>query len=290
MDHGNKRSTKNIGTAFFLNLVFTLIEIVGGLWTNSLAILSDAIHDLGDCISLGMAWIMERISGKERDQKYSYGYRRFSIMGAIITSAVLILGSLIIIFRAVPRLTTPESTDSLGMIYLAILGIAFNGFAAWRLHGGTSLNERTVFLHLLEDVLGWASILIGAILMYLFEWYIVDPILSIGIALFVLYNAIRNLKLSADIFLQKTPQPYDLDEIAGLIKRDKDVRDVHDLHLWTMDGEFHILTAHIVVKLDDLSWHEMIQLKRHLKRELKGIGIHHATLELETSEKECEID
>lgn len=278
---------KNIGVAFFINLIFTIIELIGGLMTNSLAILSDAIHDLGDCMSLGLAWYLEKLSGRGKDSQFSYGYRRFSIMGASITSSILVIGSGVIIFRAIPRLIEPEVADGLGMIWLAVIGVVFNGLAAYRLMRGSSLNERTVYLHLLEDVLGWVAVFIGALLIYYFDWYIVDPILSIAIAIFVLYNAIRNLLESTNIFLQRIPEEYDLEQIRLELLSTKKVKDIHDLHLWTLDGEYHILTAHVVVDTDTFQWEDTREIKATIKALLRGRGIPHATLEFEMINEEC---
>lgn len=286
--HPHEHASNNIGTAFLLNAVFTIIEIIGGLYTNSLAILSDAIHDFGDCMSLGLAWILEKKSDRKRDDFYSYGYRRYSIMGALITSSILVVGSAIIFYRAIPRLLQPEETDGLGMLWLALIGIAFNGFAAWKLHKGQSLNERTVYLHLLEDVLGWVGVLLGAIFIYWFEWYIIDPILSIAIALFVLYNAFKNLSASSTIFLQRIPVNYDLQEIKSILLLPEEVKGVHDLHLWTMDGEYHILSAHIAIDQNQRAWQDLVTIKEKLKTALEEKGIAHATLEFEDIHEECE--
>lgn len=255
--------------------------------TNSLAILSDALHDLGDCLSLGLSWYLEKLSDKKQDEVFSYGYRRFSILGAVITSSVLIAGSLLFVYRAIPRIMNPQPTDHEGMIWLAVLGLAFNGLAAYRLHGGDSLNERTVFLHLLEDVLGWFVILVGAVIMMFTGWDVIDPILSIGIAIFVLYNAVKNLISAANIFLQRTPDSQNTDEIKDAICAISGVKEIHDMHLWTMDGQFHILTAHVVI-LDDV--HNLLgiqKIKRDIKTKLRSMGIGHVTLEFESIEENC---
>ena len=183
--HEHDHAEGNIRVAFFLNVGFALIELIGGLYTNSLAILSDALHDLGDSLSLGLSWYFQKISKKGRTKNFSYGYKRFSLLAAIINSIVLVTGSIIIITHAIPKLLSPTETNSKGMLLLAILGIVINGAAVLRLQKGKSLNEKVVSLHLLEDVLGWVAILIGSIFMMYFDAPFLDPLLSIGITLFV---------------------------------------------------------------------------------------------------------
>ena len=180
--HHHHGDVKNLGIAFILNVCFTIIEIVGGILTNSVAILSDALHDLGDSLSLGLAWYFQRLSEKGRDRNFSYGYKRFSVLGALITSVVLVIGSVIIIYSAVSRLQHPQISNGLGMLGLAVLGILVNGAAVVRLKGSSSVNSRAVMLHLMEDVLGWVAVLIGSLFIYFFDWQIIDPILSLMIA------------------------------------------------------------------------------------------------------------
>ena len=191
-NHSHNHSEGNIKIAFFLNLGFTIVEIIGGLYTNSLAILSDALHDLGDSLSLGLSWYFQRLSKKGSTKKFSYGYKRFSLLGAIINSIVLVVGSIFILSKAIPELFNPEETNAQGMLYLAILGVVVNGAAVFKLRKGKSLNEKVVSLHLLEDVLGWVAVLIGSIVMIYFDLPFVDPLLSILISIFVLYNVYRN--------------------------------------------------------------------------------------------------
>jgi len=288
MSH-HHHNTKNIKVAFFLNLAFTVIEIIGGIYTNSVAILSDAIHDLGDSLSLGLSWYFQKLSKKGRTNKYSYGYGRFSLLGAVINAVVLITGSVIIIYEAVPRLFNPEKPDAEGMIYLSILGIIFNGAAVIKLKEGKSINEKVVSLHLLEDVLGWIAVLIGALIMMYFDLPIIDPILSLVIAAFIVYNVFKNLSDSLLIILQGTPQEINIDEVIAELKDIDSIKSIHDFHLWSLDGEKYIFSTHIVVdmnyQMDNLS-----ELKKVIRSKLKLKGIKHATLEFETEEEECELE
>lgn len=287
--HGNDHdhSSGNIKVAFFLNLGFTIVEIIGGLMTNSVAILSDAIHDLGDSLSLGLAWYLQNISKKTRTKRFTYGYKRFSLLGAILTSLVLVVGAVIIWYEAIPRLTNPEPANSLGMIGLAILGIFVNGLAVLRTRKGESLNEQVVSWHLLEDVLGWLAVLIGAIIMYFFEVPIIDPILSIGITVFILYNVVKRLIQAGKIILQAAPEQIDVDAIKAKLERIEAVEDIHHTHVWSLDGNYHIVTVH--VKMDGTTrLEELAPIKKEIRHQLHDIGIEHVTIEFESLEDTCE--
>ena len=229
-DHGHS-GTKNLRLAFFLNLGFTIIEFIGGFMTNSVAIMSDALHNLGDSIALALAWYLQDFSKKRRDEKFSYGYGRFSLLGAWINATILIIGSLFILFEAVPRLIDPQEVDEKGMFWFSIFGIAVNGYAAWKLHSGKSLNEKVISLHLLEDVLGWVAILVSSIIMMFTDLPILDPILSLMIMGFVLYNAVRNMLKAMKIFLQATPKNVDMEKITELILALPQVEDVYHPHV-----------------------------------------------------------
>ena len=212
-NHDQDHAEGNIKVAFFLNLAFTVIEIFGGFYTNSIAIMSDAVHDLGDSISLGLAWYFQNLSKKGRDHNYSYGYRRFSLLGAIINSTILFAGSIFIIKEAIPRILNPQVAHAEGMIYFALFGIAVNGLAAYKMMRGKTMNERVVYLHLLEDVLGWVAVLIGAIIMFFFDIPEIDAILSILIAGYILFNVVKNIKKTMNILLQGVPSDVDMDKI-----------------------------------------------------------------------------
>jgi len=280
---------KNIKTAFFLNLFFTLFEIVGGFFTNSMAILSDAVHDLGDCLSLGLAWYFQKISNKRSDSSYSYGYKRFSLLGAIINSIVLTVGSIFILLEAIPRIFHPEKTQAAGMFFLAIVGVLVNGLAFYRLKKGSSLNEKVVSLHFLEDVLGWVAILIGAIIMYFFNVPFMDPVLSVGIAIFILSNVYKNIRQTLHIILQGIPVDIDIAEISEQLQQFKGIEDIHDLHVWSVDGNYNILTVHVVLtKFLDLD--KITDLKGKIRNSLKLKGIQHATIEFETMDERCDFE
>lgn len=278
--HHSHGAHKNLKVAFFLNLFFTILELIGGYLTNSVAVLSDAIHDLGDTVSLGSAWYLEVLSNRGIDKKFSFGYKRFSLLGAVINCLVLIIGSMFVIRETIPRLLHPEEPNVEGMIAFAILGVLVNGAAVLRLKKGDSLNERAVMMHLMEDVLGWIAVLIGAVFMYFFDFPIVDPILSLLITSYVLYNVYFNIKKSVSIFLQMVPDNVDLTKVKGLVESVEDVRDAHDIHVWSLDGIYNILTLHVEVG-NDLSVKRIIEIKREIKQALLKGNVHHATIEIE---------
>lgn len=282
-------SEENIRVAFFLNLFFTIIEFVGGFLTNSMAILSDAVHDLGDSFSVGLSWYFQRLAKKGRDEEYTYGYKRFSLLGAIINSLILVVGSVVILFNAVPRLFHPEQPDSGGMLMLAIAGIVINGAAVLRLKRGHSLNERVISLHLLEDVLGWAAILIGALVMYFVDVPVLDPILSIAITLYVLFHVYSNIKESLHIILQGAPIDIKIDEIKKEILALEDVDSVHDLHLWSEDGEYNVMTVHVVLK-QALPMDKLHMLKNKIREKMQAMKVQHSTIEFEISGENCEME
>ena len=199
---------------FVLNLFFALVELVGGLYTGSVAILSDALHDFGDSCSLGVAWYLERLSKKGRDQNFSYGYKRFSLLGALLISIILLVGSIFVITESIERIITPSEPHAGGMFVLALFGLAVNGYAAWRMMGGSSLNERAMRVHLMEDVLGWVAVLIVSVVMYFVDLPILDPILSLCITGWVLYNVYFNLRDNLRIFLQGVPEDVDSEELV----------------------------------------------------------------------------
>lgn len=284
----NNNDVKNISAAFFLNLFFTIIEFVGGFLTNSMAILSDAVHDLGDSISLGVAWYFQKISKRGRNKDFTYGYKRFSLLAAIITSVVLLVGSVLILLKAVPRLFNPEHPDARGMLLLAVLGVIVNGAAVLRLRKGSSMSERVVSLHMMEDVLGWAAVLVGALVMMFADVPILDPVLSIGIAIYVLTNVYRNLKESMRIIMQGTPVDIDLEKIVDIISEFPDVQSVHDVHIWSADGEYNIMTAHVVLN-NEKSLSDLEPLKKDIREKLAESEIQHVTIEVETANEVCEM-
>ena len=279
---------KNILIAFILNISFSVFEFFGGLFTNSVAILSDSIHDLGDALSIGISYFMERKSKKKADNKYTYGYVRYSVLGGVITTTILLVGSILVIISAIKRLFNPVEINYHGMIIFAIIGVILNFIAAYVTREGDSINQKAVNLHMLEDVLGWFVVLIGAIIMNFTDIRILDSILSIGVALFILFNSLKNLKKVVDLFLEKTPQNIDIDKLKKHLLKINGVDDIHHIHVWSMDGYNNYATMHIFTKVKDIS-----KLKKEIRHELEEFNICHAILETEEElcdDKECYIE
>ena len=207
------KTEKNILIAFLLNLFFSVFELIGGIFTNSIAIISDAVHDFGDSISIGVSYFLEKKSKKKPDNKYTFGYTRYSVLGAIITNTILIIGSTLVIYNAIERIINPVAINHNGMIIFAIVGAVVNIIAAYATKEGDSLNQKAVNLHMLEDVLGWIVVLIGAIVIKFTNFTLIDPILSILVAIYILSNAIKSYKKIFNLFLEKTPEDIKIEEL-----------------------------------------------------------------------------
>ncbi|RZF77633.1 cation transporter [Pseudoalteromonas sp. CO325X] len=285
MGHSHSHSSEKIGWAFFLNFGFTIIEFIGGWLTNSTAIMADAVHDLGDTLSIGSAWLLNKLGTKSATKEFTYGYRRLSLLGALINGIVLIVGSVWILYEAVPRLSNPEMPETEGMIALAILGVLVNGFAAYKLHSGKSLNEKVLNWHLLEDVLGWVAVLIVAIVMQFKDWPVLDPVLSIGFTLFILFNVIRNLISTMKLFFQASPDNTLLQKVTDKLLELDAVSDLHHLHIWSLDGEHHVATVHVVSRFESKA--EYLELKENVSNALQEFELSHTTIEIELTSEEC---
>ena len=276
------KTERNILVAFILNISFSIFELIGGLFTNSVSIMSDAVHDLADAISIGISLILEKISKKKPNEEYTYGYIRYSVFGALITTTILTVGSILVIIGGVNRIINPRIINYDGMIIFAIFGVVINFMAAYFTKEGDSVNQKAVNLHMLEDVLGWVVVLIGSMLMKFTDISIIDSIMSICIAIFILINAFKNLKKILDLFLEKTPKNISIKNLKNDLLKIKDVVDVHHVHVWSMDGISNYATMHVVTRSDNQK-----MLKNKIKKDLKKIGIIHTTVEIECMEEKC---
>ena len=278
----------NLKLAFFLNLGFTVIEFIGGVLTNSTAIIADAVHDLGDSFALAQAWYFESISQKDATHTYTYGYRRFTLLGAVISAIFLLVSSLYVLSEAIPRIMAPEQSNAQGMVLLALIGIAVNGYAMLRLAKGKSANIRLVALHLLEDVLGWAAILVVAIILMFTDLYVLDPILATLITLYILTNIIKQLKKILPVFLQASPATTDVAKLETQFHQLEHVASAHHLHLWSLDGEHSVLTVHLVTD-KILNPDEYALLKQQFRKVIDSNEIYHSTLEIEWPNETCRL-
>ena len=277
------KTDKNILIAFLLNLFFSVFELIGGIFTNSIAIISDAVHDFGDSLSIGISYFLEKKSKKKPDKKYTFGYTRYSVLGAIITNTILIIGSVIVIYNAIKRIITPVEINHNGMIIFAIVGALVNFIAAYMTKEGDSLNQKAVNLHMLEDVLGWIAVLIGAIVIKFTNFNLIDPILSILVAIYILIHALKSYKKIFNLFLEKTPEEIEIDELKEHILNIKGVEGVHHIHIWSIDGYNHFATMHIVTDTKKVT-----ELKKSIKEELREHGISHTTIEIESKDECCD--
>lgn len=275
------KTEKKILVAFVLNLVFSAFELVGGLLIGSVAILSDALHDLGDAVSIGISWGLERKSRKGPDDLHTYGYGRYSVLGGFITTVILMTGSCAVIVGAVNRLMNPTPIHYDGMILFALVGVVINVAAAWFTRDGNSINQKAVNLHMLEDVLGWITVLVGAVVMRFTDWWFLDPLMSMGVAGFILVRSIRNLREVGALFLMQTPREISPENLEKHILELDGVKSIHHLHIWSLDGRNHSATMHVVATGDPHI------VKENIRAELIGHGIGHATLELEQEGEPC---
>ncbi len=274
--------TKKMLIAFLLNLFFSLFEFLGGICSGSTAVLSDSVHDLGDSVSIGISYFLERASHKKPDKKYTYGYLRFSVLGSLITTAILIFGSLGVMLHSVKKIINPNEINVGGMLIFAVIGFAINFVSAILTHSGESLNEKAVNLHMLEDSLGWAAVLIGAIIIKFTELKIIDPLLSIGISVFIFINAIINLKKILNVFLEKTPVNINITHIENELLKIDGIENIHHIHIRSLDGLSHEATMHLVISGD------AAEIKHKVRHILKEHSIIHSILETENENEKCE--
>lgn len=284
--HHAHTESSNIALAFWLNFSFAIIEFIGGIFTNSVAIIADAIHDLGDSLAIGFAWIASKVAAKQPTSRYSYGFRRWSLLSALISGLILLLGSAWVLSEAIPRLWQPELPHTGGMFLLALLGIAVNGVAVLRLRRGKTQNEKVLSWHLLEDVLGWVAVLLGAILMHFTGWAWLDPALCIGFSVFILLNVLKSLRQTLALFLQVTPDPALLQQISAQLAELDFIKGIHHMHLWSLDGEQHVLTMHVEIAMPP-SPELQITYKQQIAKVLAPYHLSHTTVEFEMSGEAC---
>lgn len=279
-------AARNIGVAFWLNFAFAVIELAGGLYTQSLAVVSDALHDFGDALSFAVGYVLQRKSTQGPSENFSYGLRRLSLLSAFISGLVISIGAVLIAIEAVRSFSEPRDPHAPGMLALAILGITVNGIAAWRMSLGHTHNEKMLRWHLIEDILGWVAVLIGSLFIWWLGWTWLDPLLALGISLFVLYNVLRNLAATISLFLQANPDPERLRAFRGDVAAMPNIVELHDVHFWSLDGVRHILSLHAVLR--DLSLAE--QDKEQIRKLSQSLGDCHLTIEIESEREHCHDD
>ena len=285
-DHGHHHkelNEKNILLAFFLNAGFAVIEFVGGYLTNSVAIYSDALHDLGDSIALLFSYFAEKMSSKKADLQFTYGYRRFSVLAALINGLILLVGSTFIISEAIQRLQSPEPVHAPGVIFLSLLGLSVNGFAAYRMSKNSGLNSRMLMFHLLEDILGWCAVLVVSIVLLFKPWYFLDSVLSILIAVIIINGVIKNLYQVSKILLQSFPSKIDRKKLEQDILGFNNVLGVHFIQGWSLDDSSFNLTLHVKVS-SELQMKKVDALRVQIETYLRANQILYTTIQFEGSE------
>ena len=281
----SSQSEKNIKVAFILNLCFSVIEFIGGCLTNSVSISSDSIHKFGDCILILISWLLEKKSEQKPNKFYTYGYQKFSVLGGLINSCILTCGATMIFLNAINKIFNPEPINYNGVLFLALLGLFFNGLAAYKTFKSEKINEKSVSLHLIEDVLSWFVVLVTSIFMKAFDMPVLDPILSVLITCFILFNACKNIGRVFNIFLDKAPKNTDPERIKKALLEDKNIKDVHHVHLRT-DGVNNFATLHIIIS-DNINQNQIIDIKQNAHQKLLTLNISHATIEFEFQSEHC---
>jgi cobalt-zinc-cadmium efflux system protein len=295
MEHHHHHPDKTgISLAFWLNLLFSVIEIIGGFLTNSTAIIADAFHDFTDAVAIGIAVLLEKLSGKKRTSKFSYGYKRFSLLSALGMSLFLLMGATLMCIGAYQSFINPEPVNSTGMLWLASLGIGINGFAFLRIKKGHkhhnhshNHNSKAIMLHLLEDVLGWVAVLAGAAIIYFTGWYWIDGGLALAIAVFIGYNATRNLIGTMKILLQSVPENVDIEKISSELHNINGVQNIHDFHVWSIDGSYNIGSLHAVVNTIDKN--EKSDVLFSILQVMEKHKIQHPTIQIEMKTTNCKL-
>ncbi len=280
------KTPENIKIAFLLNLAFSIVEAIGGILTNSISIISDSLHNLGDSITIGINYIFEKKSKKLPNKEYSYGYLRYTMLGSLIASFILLVGSVIIIYNVVPRLIKPLSVNYDAMIIFGIFGLLINLYATIKIMRSKD-KDKKINTHMIEDTVIWLFILTGSICIKVFDLVIIDPILSLLIAVYILYQVYKYMKNIYNIFMEKVPKNVKIDEIKKDIESNENIDNVHHIHIWSMDGVNNYMTAHIHLN-KILNEEEIINTKNDVKNKLKEDKINHITLEVEYFNEKCD--
>ena len=271
-----------VWVAFFLNLTYAIVEFIAGGVFGSSAVLADSVHDLGDAIAIGISAFLETISNREEDNQYTLGYKRFSLLGALITAIILMTGSLLVILENVTKILNPQPVNDEGILWLGIIAITINVLASLVVGKGKTKNESILSLHFLEDTLGWLAVILMAIVLRFTDWYILDPLLSLAISFFILSKALPRFWSTLKIFLDAVPEGVDIQKIKTDLAELDHVASINQLNLWTMDG----LEKNAIVHLCLEDWEQMTETKNQVRQLLEERGIQNITIEVDTSQSD----
>ena len=271
-------STKGaVWLAFFLNLSYAIIEFIAGGIFGSGAVLADSVHDLGDAIAIGVSAFLETVSNREEDSHYTLGYKRFSLLGAMVTAVILITGSVLVILENITKLFNPQPVNDEGILWLGIIAVSINVLASLVVRKGKTKNESILSLHFLEDTLGWVAVILMAIVLRFTDWYILDPLLSLVISFFILLKAIPRFWSTLKIFLDAVPEGVDIHQVKSDLERLEYVASINQLNLWTMDGLEKNAIIHVCLK----EIGQMEVCKESIRTLRKDCGCQNITIEVD---------
>jgi cobalt-zinc-cadmium efflux system protein len=286
--HVENRNIRNIKFAIIVNIALSFVELAGGIMSNSISIISNAVHDMGDSIAFSFSYFSEKYANTENiNENYTYRLNRLPLLSALVNSIILLTGSVIILYNTIPRLFEPETPRADIMFFIAIIGIVANSIALIKLKRNEGINSKVLSLHTLEDFLGWIAIFIGSIIITYFNFPIIDPLLSVIITVYILFGVLRNIRVVYRLFMQKSPESINTADIMTFIKSFNEVKSVEDLHIWSLEGTHHVLTAHIQVS-DEISTGDLRNLKNEIREGIKKFGYIHSTLEIERESEICD--
>ena len=266
-----------VWVAFFLNLSYAIVEFIAGGIFGSSAVLADSVHDLGDAIAIGISALLETISNREEDRHYTLGYKRFSLLGALVTAVILITGSILVILENIAKIFHPQSVNDEGIFWLGIIAITINVLASLVIRKGQTKNESILSLHFLEDTLGWVAVILMAIVLRFTDWYILDPLLSLVISFFILSKALPRFWSTLKIFLDAVPEGVDIQKIKTDLAELDHVASINQLNLWTMDGLEKNAIVHVCLK----EMEHMETCKESIRIFLKDCGFQNITIEVD---------
>ena len=265
--------------------LLVIVEVIGGLVTNSLALLADATHMLSDFFSIGLAFLAFKFGAWEASKSKTFGYRRFEILAALVNGLVLIGVSVFIIWHAIERFISPPEVAGGGVLIVAGFAIVINLLIAWVFIRGSdvkgNLNMQGAFAHVLGDILSTIGVLISALLVIFFNWTYADPIVSVIVALLILLTGFRIAKNAIHVLMEGIPQNVDVDKVIQTIQNKKGIHNVHDMHVWSITSGLNALSCHAVVG-EHMSIAEGEEMLRQIEQELERQNIHHMTIQLET--------
>ena len=271
------KTKHTVWLAFFLNLSYAIIEFIAGGIFGSSAVLADSIHDLGDAIAIGVSAFLETISNREEDSHYTLGYKRFSLLGAMVTAVILMTGSVLVILENITKLFNPQPVNDEGILWLGIIAVSINVLASLVVRKGKTKNESIMSLHFLEDTLGWVAVILMAIVLRFTDWYILDPLLSLVISIFILSKAIPRFWSTLKIFLDAVPEGVDIKQVKSDLEQLDHVASINQLNLWTMDGLEKNAIVHVCLKEIE----QMELCKESIRRKLKDCGFQNITIEID---------